>query len=242
MRIELFTKNIIMVRIQLFFIMVIFYCNAEAQTNYIIHPSCRDSTSKPLVVFFTGDGGRSKFDKNIEDTLCANNMPFLGINSFKYFRKRKTPQQTLDSILPYIDMYLKKYNRPKFTLAGYSFGSEVVPFVYNLMSDEWKNKVELIVLISPSDNSNFKTNLFDMAGLTFRHWPYDVLGEIMKIDSSKIIVFWGEDEKKFQKEAFTKHNITVHQLKGGHRRIDVLPVFERIREDVKAHPVAAQTP
>ena len=50
------------------------------------------------------------------------------INSYKYFRKRKTPQQTLDSILPYIDLNLKKYNRQKFIFAGYSFGSEVVPF------------------------------------------------------------------------------------------------------------------
>ena len=76
----------------LFFFMVMFYYNAQAQSNYIIHPTCRDTTNKPLVVFFTGDGGRSSFDKKIEDSLCANNMPFMGINSYKYFCKRKTPQ------------------------------------------------------------------------------------------------------------------------------------------------------
>jgi len=223
-----------MFRKYLFLFMVLFYCNAHAQSNYIIHPTCRDTTNKPLVVFFTGDGGRSSFDKKIEDSLCVNNMPFMGINSYKYFCKRKTPQQTLDSILPYIDMNLKKYNRQKFIFAGYSFGSEVVPFLYNLMSNEWKNKVEYIVLISPSDNSDFEIHFLDQIGLTFRHWPYDVLSEIMKIDAKKIIVFWGEDEKKFEKEEFTKHNITVHHLKGGHRHTDVTPVFERIREDINA--------
>jgi type IV secretory pathway VirJ component len=226
-----------MYRKYLFFLMVVLCSNGHAQKNYIIHPTCRDTTNKPLVVFFTGDGGRSSFDKKIEDSLCANNMPFMGINSYKYFRRRKTPQQTLDSILPYIDLNLRKYNRQKFIFAGYSFGSEVVPFIYNLMSDEWKNKVEFIVLISPSDNSDFDIHFLDQVGLTFRHWPYDVLSEIMKIDNKKIIVFWGEDEKKFTKEEFTKHNITVHHLKGGHRHTDITPVFEKIRTDINTQAV-----
>jgi type IV secretory pathway VirJ component len=216
----------------LLFIMVIFYCNAQAQTNFIIPPTCTNISSKPLVVFFTGDGGRSSFDKKIEDSLCVNKMPFMLVNSYKYFKKRKTPQQTLDSILPYIELNLKKYNRDKFIFAGYSFGSEVVPFLYNLMSDDLKEKVEFILLISPSDNSDFKIHFFDQIGLTFRHWPYDVLSEIMKIDEKKIIVFWGEDEKKFTEEEFTKHNITVHHLEGGHKHTDVGPVFEKIREDL----------
>jgi type IV secretory pathway VirJ component len=155
------------------------------------------------------------------------------INSYKYFSKRKTPQQTLDSILPYIDMNLKKYNRRKFIFAGYSFGSEVVPFLYNLMSDEWKDKVEFIVLLSPSYNSDFKIHLRDQLGFTSRRWPYDVLHEIMKIDDKKIMVFWGKDEKKFEKKQFTKHNITVHHLKGGHRHVDVSPVIEEINERIK---------
>jgi type IV secretory pathway VirJ component len=101
------------------------------------------------------------------------------------------------------------------------------------MSNEWKSKVQFIVLISPSDNSDFKIHLLDQWGFTFRHWPYDVLHEILKIEDSKIIVFWGEDEKKFQKKEFTKHNITVHQLKGGHRHTETAPVFENIKEDLK---------
>ena len=191
------------------------------------------TSDKPLVIFFTGDSGRSFFDEKLTDSLCANNIPLMCINSYKYFRRRKTPQQTLDSILPYIDFNLKKYNRQKFIFAGYSFGSEVVPFLYNLMSDEWKNKVEFIVLLSPSYNSDFKIHFFDRIGFTSRRWPYDVLHEIMKIEDKKIIVFWGKDEKKFEKKEFTKHNITVHHLKGGHRHIDVKPVIDEINERIE---------
>jgi hypothetical protein len=50
-------------------------------------------------------------------------------------------------------------------------------------------------------------------------------------------VFWGEDEKKFTEEQFTKHNITVYHLKGGHRHTEVTPVFEKIREGLKAQIV-----
>jgi type IV secretory pathway VirJ component len=217
----------------LFFLVVIFYCDAQAQTNYIIHPDCTTTSDKPLVIFFTGDSGRSRFDEKLTDSLCANNIPLMCINSYKFFRRRKTPQQTLDSILPYIDLNLKKYNRQKFIFAGYSFGSEVVPFLYNLLSDEWKDKVEFIVLLSPSYNSDFKIHFFDRVGLTWSHWPYDVLHEIMKIDDKRIIVFWGKDEKKFEKKEFTKHNITVHHLKGGHRHVDVTPVIENINKKIE---------
>jgi type IV secretory pathway VirJ component len=217
----------------LFFILVIFYCNAQAQSNYIIHPECSNIASKPLVIFFTGDSGRDSFSEKLTDSLCADNIPLMCINSYKYFRKRKTPQQTLDSILPYIDLNLKKYNRQKFIFAGYSFGSEVVPFLYNLMSDEWKDRVECIVLISPSNNSDFKIHFLDRVGLTWNHWPYDVVREIMKIDDKKIIVFWGKDEKRFEDKQFTKHNITVNRLKGGHRHTDVRPVIEEINERIK---------
>ena len=131
-------KNNIMLRKHLLLLMMLVYCNAQAQSDYIIHPTCSDTSNRPLVVFFTGDSGRSSFDEKIEDSLCANKMSFMGINSYKYFRNRKSPQQTLDSILPYIDLILKKNIRQKIILAGYSFGSEVVPFLYNLMNDEWK--------------------------------------------------------------------------------------------------------
>jgi type IV secretory pathway VirJ component len=219
-----------MFRKYLFILMVIFYCNAQAQSKYIIHPACSDTIiSRSLVIYLTSDGGWRSFDKKLTDSLCARRIPLMGFNSYKYFCKRKTPQQTLDTILPYIDLNLKRYNCQKFILAGYSFGSEVVPFIYNLMSDEWKNRVDFIVLLSPSDNSDFKVHFFDMVGLTFRHWKYDVLSEIMKIEDTKVMVFWGEDEKKFLKEKFTKYNITVHSLKGGHKRTEVTPVIDTVR-------------
>jgi type IV secretory pathway VirJ component len=62
---------------------------------------------------------------------------------------------------------------------------KVVPFLYNLMSDEWKNKVEFIVLIPPSDNLDFEIHFLDQLDLTSRHWKYDVISEIMKIEIQK---------------------------------------------------------
>jgi type IV secretory pathway VirJ component len=191
---------------------------------------------KPLFVFFTGDSGRSRFDLRLADSLCAGNIPELCIDSYQFFRKRKTPQQTLDSILPYIELVLEKYHCHRIILAGYSFGSEVIPFLYNLMSDGWKEKVEFLVLLSPSYNSDFKIHLGDQLGIINKRWPYDVLAEIMKIEDKKISVFWGENEKKFLKEEFTKHNITVHHLKGGHRHIDVSPVLKEIKERIAEEP------
>jgi type IV secretory pathway VirJ component len=223
-----------MFRNLLFLLLLIISFDARAQRNYIIHPDCSDtiSGSKPLVIFFTGDSGRSFFDKKLTDSLCANNIPLMCVNSYRYFKKRKTPQQTLDSILPYIALNLKKYHLRKFIFAGSSFGSEVVPFVYNLMSDEWKAKVEFLVLISPSYYSDFKIHFSDMVGLN-RHWSYNVLNEIMRINDKKVIVFWGVNERKFKRVEFTKHNITVLHLRGGHSHRDVKPVIDAITRSMK---------
>jgi hypothetical protein len=70
-------------------------------------------------------------------------------------------------------------------------------------------------------------------GLLLSHWPYDVLKEIMKIDDKKIIVFWGKDEKKFDRKRFTKNNIIVNNLKGGHRHTEVKPIIKEINERIK---------
>ncbi len=217
----------------LFFILVLFYGSAQAQHKYIIPPACSGVGNKPLVVYFSSDGGWHRYDKKLADSLCTYNIPLLGINSFKFFRKRKTPQSTLDTVLPYIDQDLKKYNCKKVILAGYSFGAEVIPFLYNLMNEEWKNRVEFLVLLSPSSTSDFKIHLYDQLGIHCRHEPYNVLDAIMKIDNKKIMVFWGKDEKKFLKKNFTKRNITVYRLPGGHRRTNVSPVISQINERIK---------
>lgn len=222
-----------MVKKYLFFLLAIVYFPGHAQSNYIINPECTNFTNKPLVVLFSSDMGWHSFDEKLTDSLCLSNMPVLGINSRKFFHKRKTPQKTLDSILPYIDLNLKKYNLQKFILGGYSFGSEVVPFLYNLMSNEWKEKVEFIVLISPSYNSDFKIHFLDQLGYSYRHGPYDVLGEILKIEDEKIDVFWGKDEKKFRKKEFEKYNINVHHLKGGHKHTEVTPIIEKINKHLE---------
>jgi len=224
-----------MIRKYLIYISIIFCfsTNTQAQKNYIIQPNCNKNSDKPLVIFFSGDSGRSSFDKKLTDSLCADSMSLMCVDSYRYFLKRKTPQQTLDSILPYIDLNLKKYKCQKLILAGYSFGSEVVPFIYNLMRDEWKDKVEFIVLISPSDNSDFKIHFLDQVGLTLSRWHYDVLSEIIKIEDKKIIVFWGKDEKRFEKKRFARRNITVHLLNGGHRHTEVQPVIDAINNRIK---------
>jgi type IV secretory pathway VirJ component len=221
----------------LVYISILLCTNVQAQ-SYILQSDCKTvDKEKPLLVFLTGDSGRSRFDVKLSDSLCAENIPEMCIDSYKFFRKRKTPQQTLDSILPYVELTMNKFHSQRIILAGYSFGSEVVPFLYNLMSEEWKEKVEFIVLLSPSYNSDFKIHLGDQLGISNRRWPYDVLAEIMKIEDKKVIVFWGENERKFLKEEFTKYNITVHHLKGGHRHIDVGPVLKEIKERIEENEI-----
>src|SRR4249920_3822451 len=97
-----------------------------------IVPAAGDST-KPLVLYITGDGGWNKFSKNLSQAFADNGYPVVALNAKEYFWKKKTPAQTAADVTRLIKTYQVKWKRKKILLLGYSFGADVMPFIYNLL-------------------------------------------------------------------------------------------------------------
>src|SRR5208337_3075229 len=82
-----------------------------------------------FVVFISGDGGWRKIDKVISNYFIYHGVSVVGINSFKYFWKKRYPDEVTEDVNRVIDTYKKKFNRKRVIILGYSFGADIVPFI-----------------------------------------------------------------------------------------------------------------
>jgi len=57
-------------------------------------PEKQPSSNNFLAVILSGDGGWRKIDRKIADTLSANGVPVVGLNTLQYFWKKRTPEES----------------------------------------------------------------------------------------------------------------------------------------------------
>jgi type IV secretory pathway VirJ component len=186
-----------------------------------------ESNSKPMVFYISGDGGWNSFDIKMSNEYKTNKMPFVALNSFKYFWSSKTPEILAKDLIPVVRDYAKKWNKNEIIFIGYSFGGEVMPFFYTRLPEDLKAKVKLIALITPNKNSDFTIHITDMLMMD-GDYKYDVVKEIEKITQPKIYCFFGEKEFSIFPKSQQPKNVKVEFVKGGHSFSDSKTVMEKI--------------
>lgn len=191
-----------------------------------------DSTND-LVLLVTGDGGWKNYSVKLADELKVRHTSYMVLNSLKYFWERKTPDEFANELTPVIKAYLEKWNKKELVLMGLSFGADVTPFLYNRMPAELKLRIKQIVLISPASTSDFTIHLSDMMGEAHTY-KYDVVKEVEKIKTTKIITFYGDNEKPTFPINHHQDNLQVNFLKGGHHFTDAATVIEKMIEGLNS--------
>ena len=176
----------------------------DAQTN-----------ANPMVFYISGDGGWNNYDKKLAQEFEDNHMPYIALNSFRYFWSRKTPDELTKDVVPLIKKYLKVWQKSEIILVGYSFGAEVMPFLVNRLPADIKEKVKLITLITPGSTSDFTIHINDML-LLDGTYDYKVVPEINKITVPTILCFFGDDEVSIFPKTHQQKNLKTIKVKGGH--------------------------
>jgi type IV secretory pathway VirJ component len=168
----------------------------------------------PLVVHITGDGGWSGFDVKMGNEYDSDSLSYIVLNSFSYFWRTKTPDEMSSDFIPVIRHYTRLWHKKKIMLVGFSFGAEVMPFLYNRLPPDLKSKVLLMVLLTPAASSDFTIHFTDMLG--FHHdYDYNVVKETRKIMGLPILVVQGKKENPVfpdNKQA----NLKTVTIEGGH--------------------------
>lgn len=180
----------------------------------ITYPSA-DSTTKKLMILFSGDGGWLDFEDQLSTGFAAEGFETIGFNCRTYFWSSRTPQQTADDVMLLISKYAALYKTNRIYLCGYSFGADIVPFIYNRLSPSVKNKVVAIELLSPFASSDFMVHTSDLLNLAGDDKPYKVQPEVEAI-KVPVFCFYGEKEESKPMAAVLKRNFTLRILPGDH--------------------------
>lgn len=205
------------------FLIIIAFCfiarSVPAQTDINSLPtkiltSNKDS-SKPVILYISGDGGWNKFSTSLIQQFAAAGYPVIGLNAKSYFWEKKTPQQTGADVQLLLDKYCKEWKRNKIILMGYSFGADVLPFVHNNLANEWQKKIKQQVLLSPSANTDFEVHLSEMLGYRRKN-GMSVVDEINKTANCTFIFVFGEADDNFPLNQLKAKNYKNINLPGGH--------------------------
>ena len=108
-----------------------------------------------------------------------------------------------------------KYGTNQVYVCGYSFGADVVPFIYNRLPIRAKRHVMAIEMLSPYATTAFKVRFGDLTNLSADNNPYKVDIEIQKLNIP-IFCFYGNDETEKPLENLLHKNFSVGRLSGDH--------------------------
>ncbi len=117
-----------------------------------------------LVVIFSGDGGWRDIDKQVGDYLAARGFAVLGVDALSYFWEARSPDETAADAAAMLRAYLALWRAPHVALVGYSFGADILPFVYNRLPADLRRQVLLVSLLAPSRTIEFEIHVTDWLG------------------------------------------------------------------------------
>jgi len=121
-------------------------------------------TKNTLVIYLTGDGGWNSFSQELVKEMERGGYGVVSLNTRKYFRKEKTPDNFAQDIESLSNYYMTKWMKTSVVIVGYSFGADVAAFLPRRLSVSLLEKMKHIALLSPSASTDFVINLADLIG------------------------------------------------------------------------------
>lgn len=188
------------------------------------------STDKPLVFYITGDGGFNSFSSGLCNALNKNGYEVAAVSSRTYFWNRKTPQQTGADVQNYLAQKIQRRKNQSVVLVGYSFGGDVMPFVYNNLSASLKKNIQKIFLLSPTATTDMEIHVTDMFGEGKKR-GMDVVAEINKINNTVPVHIVSATGSGFPIRLIKRPH-TISMLQGEHKFNDANLVSQLILKNL----------
>lgn len=190
--------------------------NAQAQQQRIadlpttIIPA-KIEKGETMVLIISGDAGWSTFCTRLAQEYTLAGIPIVGLSSLKYFWNKKTAEQTASDVAALLNEYSVKWKMKQILLVGYSFGADVMPFIYNRLPKNLKEKTKALILLSPSKETDFEIHISYLFGSN----KMNVANEVMKVDKP-MICYYGTEEKEKPLMNLKMKNFKLIILNGAH--------------------------
>jgi type IV secretory pathway VirJ component len=223
-------------KLKLSFVLLLLILNlpfgAVAQTHselsqFPIHAQFKRST-KPVILYLTGDGGWNGFSESLVSELGNNGYPVIALDTRKYFWSQRTPGQFAKDIKIILAVYLKVWNKDSFSIVGYSFGADVAAFLPRHLDDDISSRINTMVLLSPGLSTGYVVKLKNLInfGSTNKE-KYKVYPELLQSERPVWCIFGKEEESDFS--PILKISDKLHKIiiPGSHRYEDNIMIVTK---------------
>ena len=180
-----------------------------------------------LAIVLTGDGGWADIDKTIGEELAKQGVAVIGFNSLKYFWEQQTPEEAAADLQRVIRHYTTAWHRPRVMLVGFSFGADILPFLYQRLAADIKKQTILMALLAPSLHASYEISVGGWVGVEDNAGPE--VGPAVKALSVPVLCVQSTEESEHPCDGITKPNIETMLMKGDHHfDEDYAPIVSRI--------------
>jgi type IV secretory pathway VirJ component len=178
-----------------------------------------------MVLMVSGDGGWAGLDRRIAAQFNARGVPVAGVDSLRYFWNGRTPDDTAHALARAVDWYRQQWRCDSVLLVGYSFGADILPFVYNRLPRATRSRIRSVTLIGPSESATFEIHISNwLPGVVTPGLPLDP--EIDRMERQPLCLAGADDEHSICKALPATHRAQIGS--GHHLGGDAQPIVERI--------------
>ncbi len=185
-------------------------------------PALHSSARSPLLVIISGDGGWNSFIDGLAKSYSESGIDVAGIDALKYFWHKSDPKSASGDFAKVVRYYSALWNKRQIVILGYSFGADVLPFIFNNFPVQLKSMTPLLVMMSPSHHASFE---FQLTGWLKgdSNSPYRVVPEIKKIIGPAMLIIYGKKESETLVGELPSEHIEFIGVEGGHHFNDDYP-------------------
>ncbi len=169
-----------------------------------------------MAVVYSGDGGWRDIDKQVAGALQQRGIPVVGVDSLRYFWSERKPEETAEDLSRVIDAFGKEWNVKHILLVGYSFGADILPATYNLLSPEDRARVPQLTLMALSHQVDYEVSVTGWLGVAGEGAGGDPVDDIAKIDSRRVQCISGTEEDDDPCPTLKTSGVESIAIVGGH--------------------------
>jgi type IV secretory pathway VirJ component len=175
-----------------------------------------EQPSPLLAIVLSGDGGWRDLDKTIAEALRHDGVSVVGWDSLRYFWSKKTPERTASDLAAVIGFYSRAWHADRVALVGYSFGADVLPFAYDLLPREDRDRVVLMALLGVEDKADWEISVSGWLGAPPTADAIPIAPAIAAMPAALIQCFYGEDEHDSFCPSLAGSGAEIVRTTGGH--------------------------
>jgi type IV secretory pathway VirJ component len=150
-------------------------------------PTANHNTT--VTLFYSGDGGWRDLDADVATEMAKRGYPVVGVDAMRYFWQHKSPEQASQDLSQLMQLYRQKWGAKHFVLAGYSFGADVLPALYNRLPHSDQQDVSSLLLLALARSGSFEIEVQGWLGKAGQEAPTGP--ELSQLPAAKVLCVYG---------------------------------------------------